>query len=59
MVQERAEMVKEKKEYEKQFTKPLLQRVVPDTPLKIAVWTTVLAGITGLTTYAIIKRIEL
>ncbi|CDW73541.1 tpr repeat-containing protein [Stylonychia lemnae] len=55
---ERIKFVREKKEYDKQFTKPILQRVVPDTPLKVAIWTTVLASLAGVATYVIMKKRE-
>eukprot|EP00347_Sterkiella_histriomuscorum_P010167 403377348 len=53
---ERAEFVKEKNAHEKQFTKPISQRVIPDTPIKMAIWATVLAGIAGAATYVYLKR---
>lgn len=53
---ERKNFVKEKNEYEKQFIKPLSQRVIPDTPLKMAILASVLAGIAGVATYVILKR---
>eukprot|EP00347_Sterkiella_histriomuscorum_P014405 403360989 len=53
---ERAQFVKEKNAHEKKFTKPIIQRVIPDTPIKMAIWASVLAGIAGAATYIYLKR---
>eukprot|EP00347_Sterkiella_histriomuscorum_P011968 403370407 len=53
---ERAQFFKEKNAHEKQFTKPIIQRVIPDTPIKMAIWASVLAGIAGAATYIYLKR---
>ena len=41
---------------DKKTKKPLLQKVIPDTPLKIAVWASIFAGIAGIAAYIILRK---
>ena len=52
----RTKILKEKYEHDKKFRKPLMTRIMPDTPLKMAVWATVFAGITGFAAFVILKK---
>lgn len=48
--------LKVKADYDKKNTKPLMQRVLPDTPLKMAIWAGVFASVAGIAAYAIMKK---
>ena len=47
---------KEKGVVDKVQTKPLIQRILPDTPAKMVVWATLFAGIAGFAAYTILKK---
>ncbi len=36
--------------------KPILKRIMPDTPGKVALWAAVVAGIAGFAAYTILKK---
>lgn len=52
----RVAVLKEKMDYDKQFKKPLLARIRPDTPMKMAIWASILFGVTGMVAYTLLKR---
>jgi len=56
LLQERERFAKEMKGSGNPAGKTLLQKVVPDTPTKMALWAAVLAGAAGLVTYAVLKK---
>ena len=60
LIKELAELSKEinksKAEYDKLHAKPFLQKVIPDTPVKVAVWATIFAAIAGTAAYVILKK---
>ena len=51
----RTAVLKEKFEYDKQFKKPLLARIKPDTPAKMAIWVSLL-GISGMIAFTLLKK---
>lgn len=55
---ERKNFLNDKKLSEKSTTKPLLTRIMPDTPVKMAVWATVIAGVAGAAAYIVMKKRE-
>lgn len=56
LTQERAKILKEKQVSAKGDQKSFMQKMLPDTPAKVAVWATLIASLAGTAAYFIMKK---